>query len=141
MPALTADTSIPEKASAFSMINEYGTAAAAVCYQGALVVVDANGNFAPGTTALNLVGAGRCEEFVDNSGGAAGDLTVRVKSGIFRFSNSAGDPIPATQVGETCFIEDDNTVSATNGGATQSAAGRVYEVDADGVWVAIAYPI
>ncbi|MHA1572375.1 MAG: hypothetical protein ACTSX8_00115 [Alphaproteobacteria bacterium] len=140
MTALAIDTDVPEKASSFSMISEYGAAAAAVCYQGALMVVDANGNFAPGTAVTGLVAAGRCGEFVDNTGGAAGDLNVRVKSGIFRFANDGADPIPATQVGEDCFILDDATVSATNGGATQSTAGRVYEVDADGVWVAISYP-
>lgn len=139
--ALSADTSVPEKASAFSMINEYGAAAAVLCYQGALIVVDANGNFAPATTATGLVAAGRCEEQVDNSTGAAGDLNVRVKSGIFRFANDGVDTVPATQVGEDCFIVDDETVAATNGGATRSTAGRVYEVDADGVWVAIGYPL
>jgi hypothetical protein len=138
MTALAIDTDVPEKASSFSMISEYGVAATAVCYQGALMVVDANGNFAPGTATTGLVAAGRCGEFVDNTGGGAGDLNVRVKSGIFRFLNSAGDAIPATQVGEDCFIEDDATVSATSAG--QSIAGRVYEVDADGVWVAISYP-
>jgi len=129
MTALAIDTDVPEKASSFSMISEYGVAAAAVCYQGALMVVDANGNFAPGTAATGLVAAGRCGEFVDNTGGGAGDLNVRVKSGIFRFANEGGDMVLATQVGEDCFIFDDGTVSATNGGGAQSVAGRVYEVD------------
>ena len=140
MTALLIDTDVPEKASSFSMISEYGAAAGAICYQDALMVVDANGNFAPGTTALGLVAAGRCGEFVDNTGGAAGDLNVRVKSGIFRFANEGTDMVLAAQVGEDCFIFDDGTVAATNGGATRSTAGRVYEVDADGVWVAISYP-
>lgn len=141
MAALTKDTSVPEKASAFSMINEYGAAANAVAFQGSLIVVDANGDFDKGTTATGLVAAGRCEEAVDNTGGSAGDKTIRAKSGIFRFANSGVDAIPATQVGEDCFIEDDATVAATNGGATRSVAGRVYEVDSDGVWVAIGYPL
>jgi hypothetical protein len=39
-------------------------------------------------------------------------------------------------IGGTCYIEDDQTVSKTNaGGNTQSVAGNIHDVDALGVWV------
>ena len=42
-------------------------------------------------------GIGRAEERVDNSGGNAGDLDIRVREGIFRWANSAStDEITAT---------------------------------------------
>lgn len=107
------------------------------CYLGGLAVIDA-GYAAPGRTATTLVAAGRFEESVDNTGGAAGDKKVRVKRGIYKFANSAaGDLIAQADVGADCYIVDDQTVAKTNGTNTRSRAGRIVAVDSDGVWVQI----
>ncbi|MHA1572464.1 MAG: hypothetical protein ACTSX8_00565 [Alphaproteobacteria bacterium] len=109
-------------------------------YKGALVVF--NGEFLePGTAATGLIAVGRAELDTDNASGGDGDVTVEARSGIFRWNNSGSDAVPATQVGSECFIEDDETVSATDDTGARSAAGFVYEVDADGVWVATGFPI
>lgn len=111
-------------------------AASAVVHAGALVVANATGYAAPGSTALNLTYLGRADEACDNTGGANGDKTVMVRRGkAFKWGNSGGDPVTQASLGKVCYIVDDETVSATNGGGTQSAAGVVVGIESDGVWV------
>lgn len=106
-------------------------------FAGALVVLAA-GFAKPGATALNLVAVGRAEEAVDNTGGAQGAKEIEVRPGIFRFGNSAaGDAITAAEIGSDCYVVDDQTVAKTNGTNTRSKAGKVFDVDAQGVWVEI----
>lgn len=105
------------------------------CYLGGLAVIDA-GYAAPGRTATALVAAGRFEETVDNTGGAAGDKTALVKRGIYKFANSAaGDLIAQADVGADCYVVDDQTVAKTSATNTRSRAGKIVAVDNDGVWV------
>lgn len=130
--ALTADRNTPRREG--DIIE--GGAAAALIYAGALVMRNAAGYLTKGATATGSVGVGRAEEQVDNSGGAAGDLDIRVRAGVFRFNNSAaGDAITIAEIGDVCFIVDDETVAKTDGAATRSPAGFIHDVDAQGVWV------
>lgn len=101
-------------------------------FQGALVVLNA-GFAVGGTTATGLVAAGRARKTVDNSAGADGDLLVEVEPGIFNWNNAGGDLVVAADVGQLCYITDDNTVNHTATG--KSVAGRVLAIDTDGVWV------
>ncbi len=111
--------------------------AAKKIYQGSLVVLDA-GYAEPGNAATGLIAVGRAEETVDNSAGSAGDLTVPVRRGTFKFANSAsGDLIAQADVGADCYIVDDQTVAKTNGTSTRSRAGKIVAVDSDGVWVQV----
>lgn len=111
-------------------------AAATLIQQGGLTAISATGSATKGAVATTLKAFGRAEETVDNSAGAAGDKTIKVKTGIFRWANSAaGDAITTAEIGTDCFIVDDQTVAKTNGGATRSRAGKVVFVDADGVYV------
>ena len=111
-------------------------AAATTIYAGALVALDASGNATPGATATTLTGLGRAEEHVDNSGGSAGDKRVEIRKGIFLFANSASsDEITRAEIGDDCYIVDDQTVAKTNGSSTRSVAGKVFDVDDAGVWV------
>lgn len=137
MAALTEGRNTPERQGALS---EHPVAASTKIFEGALVVLDASGNAEPGATATGKTAIGRCEERADNSAGSAGDINVKVRAGIFRWNNSSGDAIDRTHIDGTAYIEDDNTVSATDGGSTQSAAGRIVDVDSDGVWVATGTP-
>lgn len=110
--------------------------AAVHCFAGGLAVADANGYAKPGVTATGLTALGRFEEEADNSDGANGDLTVRIRSGIFQWANSdGGDEITVASIGDACFIVDDQTVAKTDGTGTRSRAGVVVAVDAQGVWV------
>jgi hypothetical protein len=133
MAALTADRNTPEKNGELIVLP---AAAAKKFYVGALAALDAAGRATPGATATTIKGLGRVEKFADNSAGSAGAIDVTIRRGIFRFANSAaGDAIAATEIGSDCFIVDDQTVAKTNGTNTRSVAGRVMDVDAQGVWV------
>lgn len=132
MAALTEERQTDERNPA---LREPPVAAGATIYAGAGVVLNA-GNAEPASTATGRVTIGRAEETVDNSGGAAGDKTVKVKRGCFRYANSAGaDEIALDDVESDCYWVDDQTVALTNGGATRSVAGKIFDVDSDGVWV------
>jgi hypothetical protein len=110
-------------------------------FQGGLVALDAGGNLVPMSTATGLKCVGRAEESIDNSAGADGDLSCKVKPGCFRWANSAaGDAITKAEVGSVCYGVDDQTVAKTDGTGTRSAAGIVHSVDTDGVWVISGIP-
>lgn len=110
--------------------------AAVKVFAGALVARNASGYLTKGATATTLIGVGRAEEQVDNSGGSAGDKLLRVRPGIFRYGNSAStDAITIAEIGKPCYIVDDETVAKTDGTGTRSIAGFVADVDANGVWV------
>lgn len=111
-------------------------AAAKKLYAGALIARDGSGNATPGAVATTLLGVGRASETVDNSAGAAGDLKVEIEKGTFRFGNStAGDLITRANIGADCYIVDDQTVALTSATSTRSIAGKIFDVDAIGVWV------
>jgi hypothetical protein len=117
-------------------VKSLGVAAAMLIYGGALVMRDASGYARKGAAALGLHGVGRAEERVDNSAGSAGDLTVKVREGIFGFANSAAaDEITAAEIGKVCYAVDDQTVAKTSGSGTRSPAGIVAGVDSLGVQV------
>lgn len=130
---LTADRNTPRKDGETIVVP---VAANKKIYAGALVAADASGYATPGATATTLTALGRAEESVDNTGGANGAKSVTVRRGVFLFKNSAGDPVTQAELGKTCYIVDDETVSKSNaGGNTQSVAGKVLGVGSDGVWV------
>lgn len=134
MAALTTARNTPERTG-----DVFGVPvkASVKAIQGGIAVLNA-GYAAPATVATTLIALGRFEETVDNSAGANGDLTVKIKRGIFKFGNSsAGDLIAQADVGADCYLVDDQTVAKTNGTSTRSRAGKIVAVDSDGVWVQI----
>lgn len=105
-------------------------------FTGALVAINAAGLAVPGSTSATLKGVGAALTFADNTLGAAGAIRVRIDKRPARFANSAAaDAISLADIGSDCFIVDDQTVAKTNGSNTRSRAGKVFDVDADGVWV------
>lgn len=129
--ALTKGRNTPEAA---GDVEEYPVLAGAVCHAGGLAVLDGDGFAKPGVTAAGLVAVGRFEKSADNSGGASGAIRARVKKGVFRWANSAGaDEVTIAHVGDNCYVVDDETVAIVATG--RSIAGRVEQVDAQGVWV------
>ncbi len=111
-------------------------AANAKIYAGGIVVANAGGYAAPGSTATGLTYLGRADEAVDNTGGANGAKSVQVRRGkAFKFANSATDAVTQAELGKTCYIEDDETVAKTDGTGTRSACGIVVGVESDGIWV------
>lgn len=135
MVALTKDRNTVRRDGA---LHADPVAAGTRIYAGALVCLNASGYAVPGSTATTLKARGVALEQVDNSGGAAGALTVPVRRGVFKFANStATDEITIADIGVNCYIVDDQTVARTNGSSTRSVAGRIDGVDTDGVWVEI----
>ena len=136
MAALTADRNTPYRRGDDYV---YPVAATTKIYAGSVVMLNAAGDATKGATATGQIAAGRAEEQADNTTGAAGAKTVKVRKGVFRWANSAAaDAITKAEIGDTCYIVDDQTVAKTDGTATRSAAGKIMDVDASGVWVQIA---
>lgn len=107
-----------------------------VIFAGSLVVANASGYAAPGAVATTLQYLGRAEQSVNNNPGANGAKSVLVaRKKAFKWVNYASDLIVQADLGKTCYIVDDQTVAKTNGTSTRSVAGKVIQIDADGVWV------
>lgn len=138
MAALTAGRRTQQRA---GDIISHPLAANAVIHQGGLACLNAAGHLVPGATATNLTCVGVAAQSVGNAGGAAGAVRADVRrDGAWRFDNDVANPVGRAHIGRTAWIVDDQTVAATAGddGAgnpTRSAAGKVIDVDADGVWI------
>lgn len=113
--------------------------AAVKVYAGSIAAVNASGYVTKGAASTTLRYIGRFEEQVDNSAGSAGDKSAKVRRGqAFKFKNSGTSAIVQADLGNVCYIEDDQTVSKTDQAGTLSAAGMIVGLDSDGVWVAAA---
>lgn len=111
--------------------------AASKIYGGTLACLNAGGNLVKGIASTTLKCVGVAQQTYDNTAGAAGAIVGETKVGVYGpFANSAaGDLIAATDVGSDCYIVDDSTVAKTSGSGTRSVAGKVWAVDASGVWL------
>lgn len=70
---------------------------------------------------------------------AASGAVMQIREGKFRFANSSTHPVTAAHIGNYCDIETEKIVAAP-GTSTISAppkAGRVVNVDTNGVWVSV----
>jgi len=132
--ALSADRNTPYRKG--DIVSDPVKAATKI-YAGALVCLDANGWAVPGSAAATLKARGRAEEQADNSAGANGAIRVAVRRGCFPFKNSGTDPVARADIGNTAYIEDDETVAKTDDEGALSAAGKIIDIDAEGVWVEI----
>ena len=111
-------------------------AASTTLFAGAMVMRNAAGHLVEGQTATGLVGVGVADAEANNSGGSAGDITARVRPGIFRMANSAStDEITIAEIGAVAYAVDDQTVAKTDGSSSRSPAGIVSDVDDQGVWI------
>jgi len=138
MAALTTSRDTRERT---PKLREYE--AGATIYAGALVALNAAGKAVPAADAAGLVVIGRAE----HDAIAPADVTdatahiptsVRVAAGCFRYANSADHALALANVKTDCYVEDDQTVGS-NGGTNSVVAGKVFDVDAEGVWVVVGY--
>ena len=135
MAALAADRNTPQRD---SVDFSFPVAASTKLWAGSLACINASGYLTKGAVATTLKTVGVVQVTTDNTAGANGAVSARVRRGCFRFANSsAGDLIALADVGASCYVVDDQTVAKTNGGSTRSVAGTIRDVDADGVWVDI----
>lgn len=107
-------------------------------YQGSIVAINSDGLAVPGKKAASLKAVGRAEETVQNTG-SDGDVTIRVKRGVFVFDNSAtaANKLAAADLLGPCYMEDDHTVTKAATGS--SVAGLVVRVDDEGVAVEMGF--
>lgn len=108
-------------------------AATAVIYAGNMVATNASGYALAATDAANLRLDGRAEETIDNSAGAAGDLSIKSRSGVYLYKNSATDPLTIADIGKPCFVEAPDTVAKET--TNSLVAGVVHAITDEGVWV------
>ncbi|MGB3165633.1 MAG: hypothetical protein WBA68_02540 [Alteraurantiacibacter sp.] len=133
MAALTAPRNTP---AALGDVRALPLPAGGKVFQGAMVALTAAGFAAGATATAGQVTVGRADETADNTDGQDGDNSVKTRRGVFRFANSAAaDAIDLSDVGKDCFVVDDQTVAKTDNAGARPVAGKVFDVDAQGVWV------
>lgn len=106
-------------------------------YAGTIVALGSDGYARPGRATSTDTIVGIAEKLADNSSGSDGDISIEVMRrviGIFA-NSSSGDAITLTERGKTVFVVDDQTVAKTNNSGARPAAGKVIDVDSEGVWV------
>lgn len=105
-------------------------------YEGSIVMVDA-GFAVQGKKAVDLIAAGRAEEFIDNTGagGINGAKSIKVRRGVFKYSNDTTNPVTEADILKECYVLDDETVTMLSTGT--SKAGKVLGLDNDQVIVEI----
>lgn len=99
--------------------------AAVKVYAGALLMINAAGYATNAADTTGCVLAGSAIDTVDNSGGSAGALSVRVyRKGVFQFVTSG-----ATQatVGQKVYASDNQTVATSTSNSV--LVGRIVEYD------------
>ena len=115
----------PYSSDAIPRTISHPVATATTIYAGSLVCRNAGGYAIKGAVATTLKALGVCQKQVVNAG-ANGAKLVEVRRGTFPFKNSAsGDLITIADVGNDCYIVDDETVAKTDGTASRSIAGKV----------------
>lgn len=140
MSALTSSKNIDQLGSD-GFKHALKVAASTKIYAGGHVCVNAAGYAVPMTATTGLQAMGVASETVDNTSGAAGDKTVPVVEGVFKFKNSSsGDLIAQANINDTVYGVDDQTVALTDGTGARSAAGKVVQIDSDGVFVRVEAP-
>lgn len=99
-------------------------------FQGGIACLDtATGLVAKAFVATTLIPIG----FYAEDSAAAANKVVEVK--LFRevdagwFANDGADPVTAAQIGQLCYLSDDQTVSVTDATNTKSVLGRVWKID------------
>lgn len=140
--ALSAGRKTHERASAFAFDHAILGGDSTQFYKGGLVAVDlSDGKLYPAEAGdLNQVVVGRCEETVLT--GASNSEPVKFRSGIFNYASGAeGEAITVADVGQVCYVLDDESVGIDGNSQANSIAGRIYDVDSHGVWVGIQFPL
>jgi hypothetical protein len=146
MTALAADKSTKKRGSGVLAEQfELDVAASTTIYAGALIAVDTSGNAKPAAAASALAATnyglrvvGRAEEAVDNSAGSAGDETVKVTRGVFGFVNSSSaEALSAADIGDKCYVVDDQTVSRSSNKGLRPVCGTVVGIEDSVVYVEV----
>lgn len=108
--------------------------ASTVILAGIMVAVTQAGYLVPASADPTLRVIGRSEEYVDNSAGTSGAKTCRVKRGVFGWQNSSStQAVSDKYIGRYCYAVDNQTVALRNPTGEYPVAGRIYDLDDDGL--------
>jgi hypothetical protein len=107
-------------------------------YGGGLVGINSSGNAVPMGSAAGLIIRGVAQFSADNSAGAAGDIKLPSRKGLFRLQQDSSIA-RANILVANAYAVDDQTVSldATGG---RALVGPIVDIDANGVWVDVGAP-
>lgn len=128
MVALTSDRNTPRRDGDFI---EVPVSANTRIFAGALVAINSSGLALPAANVSGQPAIGIAQRQVDNRGGTASAMLVRVCRLPHLLANNPASKVTRAKIGQDCFILDDQTVSLSG----SSRAGRVLDVDDEGVWV------
>lgn len=117
-----------------SGLHKVTLAAATLIPAGALVALNASGYAINAADAANARVIGRAEETADNSAGAAGDVAMTVKRGVFAYANDATNPCTIAHIGKKIYVKDNDTVQSATG-TNSVVAGLMIGFDGDEVIV------
>lgn len=134
MPAATADQETPFKA---GDVVSYDVAAGEQIFLGALVNLDSAGDAVAGTDSATDIGfAGVAIESVDNTGGAAGDVTVQVRRGGLHRYTADTSTLAETDVGTLVHVENDLSVALAADVTNNVVCGKIAKfISASEAWV------
>lgn len=108
----------------------------AVVLAGTMAAIDASGYFVPVTAALGLRIVGLYLDSADNTNGGDGGKVVRVQQGVWKLkAGTSGDALTQANLFDDVYAIDNETVGATDGTGTRSLAGKLFQVESDGVYV------
>ncbi len=128
MTALNKDRNTPRRE---GKITAYGMAANAKIFNGSLVCINTAGYAVPAADTAGFRFAGIARQYVDNTGGANGALTVEVEESVVKLV-AAGMAI--TDVTKPVFVADDQTVALTSTNGV--CCGVIVEFEsATAIWV------
>lgn len=125
MAALSADTVVNYQ-EVEGAIYEYPMVASDIIYKGALVSINSAGYALPAGDNSGDVGVvGIALEQADNSSGSAGDISVKVLSGIVIKSLATAADVGQTSVGVKATVSDDQTVDIAANTTNDVTAGMI----------------
>jgi hypothetical protein len=102
-------------------------------YAGNLTALDNTGSAVECDDIAGIRCIGRLELDIVNGLTYQNDAEATIKRGVFKYQNSAINPIAQVNVGQICFVETSQIVATTS--VHKVKAGIVVEVDSDGVYV------
>lgn len=142
MAATTVDRDTKEMESPFAFYHSVLGTDSTQYLKGELVGIDLDtGKLVKAVAGdLTIQVIGRCEE--NYLTGSSNTRKIRVKSGIFNYASGATfEAIVVADRGQVCYVLDNQTVGLSGATGANALAGRIYDVDSDGVWVATHFPM
>lgn len=118
-------------------LKTYPVAASTTIYKGTMVALNTSGYAVPAADTASFLVVGVADAKVDNSTGAAGDLTVKVRTGVALLSATS---ITQAMVGTMMYVVDDQNFDDTTGTNAIPAGVLVEYVSSTSGWVMFGAP-